>query len=808
MHNGVEQQLKHNDCGITAVKILYNLYRIPVSRSFIEENICLTESGSSLQDIKDFFDGQQFHTEFNLLDLNTLKSNPEKLQSYLPCVIPIRSRQGQHYVVIKAVRKKSVQVLDPGTGCDYNWRWTELMNKAFKGTANYDLVSSSKLLKQIIRDELAVYGIEAGRVEGQDEAEIVNKLTYFSYFKDNFGLANSEVEKRFLEDLLFQQQISLLPKQFRTLKAARDKLRISAPVVLTVKRGKALTGANPGHEVPLKKASGFRRLVGEMKAYHKLWGLYIGAAVVAALAAQVTVFTNQLLIDRILPGYNLHLLVLFAVGFSLFRLFDLSLSIYKNYVSVRLATVFDHYFLTSFVEKLNAFSIRYVHTFSKGDLVERVKDSLKLKTFFLNFFTRILIDGFVALYSLAVLFLLNWKVALIVVAILALFIVWFKIITPYIRENEQRRFVEKSGLFSSLFENIDGLQVIKSFRLEARFMQRLAPKINSILNIQKRVRYVSLANSAVINLIMIAATVAIIVLLSRSAILYRSISIGQIITFLALSRQVFSAISGLLEENLDLQENEIILDRYFSFRQPDVRTPAVQSIHVPIKDFILERLEFRNVAFHYVPQRPVFTRLNMVIHRGDKIRLEGNNGSGKSTFCKVLSLLYAPDDGDIFINREKLQFYRSSELRKKILLVSNEDLLFNDTLGYNITFDYNSDAGKILSLAKEIGFHDFIAEKGEGLDYIVTEGGKNLSTGQRKKILLLRAFLSEAELIILDETLSGIDVDSKEKIEDYINGITDRSFIIISHEPVDGIAFTKSLKLQNGRLEQCQYGAA
>ncbi len=94
--------------------------------------------------------------------------------------------------------------------------------------------------------------------------------------------------------------------------------------------------------------------------------------------------------------------------------------------------------------------------------------------------------------------------------------------------------------------------------------------------------------------------------------------------------------------------------------------------------------------------------------------------------------------------------------------MSNEDILFNDTIGYNITFNHNADTREILSLAKDIGLYEFIADKEEGLDYIINEQGRNLSTGQRKKILLMRALFSDAEIIILDETLSGIDVKSKE----------------------------------------------
>jgi ATP-binding cassette, subfamily B, bacterial HlyB/CyaB len=804
MHT-IEQQLKHNDCGISAVKIIYNLYSIHINRTYIEENIFLTEEGSSLQDIKDFFDKQQFITSFNLLDLNSLKFNPDKIAKYAPCILPVKNNQGQHFVVIKGVHKNKLQILDPAKGVSYNWSLSELMNNAHTATANYDYVSNSQVLQQAISEEVSSYEIKPDDVADLDKAEVLNKLTYFSYLKENFGFANKEAEKKFLKDLLFNQQIDILPKQFRTLKLSGAKLRISAPVVLTVKKGDdiRLPAANTTNAV-IKPPSPYKKLFKELKPYHKLWGIYIASALFAALIAQITIFSNQILIDNILPSYNLNVLVLFAIGLGLFRVFDLILSLYKNFIAIHLANIFDNFFLSSFIEKLNTFSIRYIHTFSRGDLTERVKDSLQLKTFFIRFFTNIMIDAFVTVYSLFILFIIDWKITLIVVAILALFIVWFYLITPYIRDNEKRRFLEKSNMFSSIFENIDGLQVIKSFRLEGLFMQRLSPKIKSILNIQRKVRYVSLINSAVINFIIIIAGILILVFLSHNAITAKNISVGQIITFLALSRQVFASVSSILDENLDLQENSIILHRYFDFNEANKIEPASANIHSKIKSFELNTIEFRDVAFHYIPQRPVFSKLNVVIEKGDKIRLEGSNGAGKSTFCKVLSLLYTPDTGDIYINNEKYTFYNKAGLRKKILLVSNEDILFNDTLGYNISFNYQASTTEVLSLAKEIGLYEFIADKPEGLDFIIYEQGRNLSTGQRKKILMMRALLSPAELIILDETLSGIDKESKEKIETYINSQTDRAFIIISHEPLTHIQFSKTLIMHNGSIEQLQ----
>ncbi len=218
MRTIIEQQLKHNDCGISAVKIIYNLHNLHVSKSYIEENIFLNENGSSIHDIKDFFDKQHFNTQFNLLDLNSLKFSPEKLKKFVPCILPVKNKQGLHYVVIQDIQKSKIHVLDPARGIKYRWSISELMNNAYTATANYDYVSNSQLLQTLINQEVANYRLDAAAIADCDKADVLNKLTYFSYLKENFGFANAEAEGRFLKDLLFNQQLNILPKQFRTLK--------------------------------------------------------------------------------------------------------------------------------------------------------------------------------------------------------------------------------------------------------------------------------------------------------------------------------------------------------------------------------------------------------------------------------------------------------------------------------------------------------------------------------------------------------------------------------------------------------------
>ena len=144
-------------------------------------------------------------------------------------------------------------------------------------------------------------------------------------------------------------------------------------------------------------------------------------------------------------------------------------------------------------------------------------------------------------------------------------------------------------------------------------------------------------------------------------------------------------------------------------------------------------------------------------------------------------------------------------MRDKILLVTNEDILFNDTIQNNIALGKDISIADIIEMAKKINFYDFIASKEDGLDFIINENGKNLSTGQRKKILLLRALFSHAELVILDEVLSGMDIESRNKVESLINNDNEKIYIIISHEPINNINFSDKYKITNGELKLLQH---
>ena len=788
-----DPQLKSNDCGISAIKTIFNVFERNVSRKYIEDNIALSEKGSRISDLKAFLDDNGFEASYKILDINYISGDQSALDSYFPFILPVENKAITHYVVVNERKGDKLKVLDPNKGTQYYLSIQELKKQAHYSKTNWDLIETDQKISALCAQDLAVYGLQASSfLTDNDQGVVFNKLTYFTYLKQNFGFKNAEAEKDFLLDLLKNQEISAIPKHFKTLKYNQDKINITAPIVLCVKELKGESAV----ELPKDDRQNlYLQLYNQLGANKQLWHIYIFAALFSATTAQFAVFTNQILIDSVLPAYNMSTLLIFAIGLGVYKLFDIATSLYKAFVAIHLGNTLDRHFLNTFDQKINMFSLPYIHSYKKGDLIERVSDSMKLKSFFLRFFTSILVDVIVAVYSLGILFYINYKIAIIVLGVMLLFWAWFQFITPYLKQNERIRYIRKADFLSKIIEKIEGIQVIKSFKIEQYHSRKITAGINNYLKIQLKNGYIDLANKVVISLIIVVSSILIMVFLIKLAINDHSITLGQIITFIALSSKIFSSLRSILDENLSLQENEVILKRNLDFDEIQKHNS-----NKGIDDFSIEKFHLKDLNFGYFDDEIILNNINLEINKSDKIQIEGQNGSGKSTLSKVLTALYSPKSGTILINDCVSNLYNSEKLKDKILLVTNEDILFNDSLEDNICLGKNISRSEIIALAKKIDFYDFIASKVETLDFTVSENGKNLSTGQRKKVLLMRALLSKSDIVILDEVLSGMDVESRNKIEQLIQDDHSKSYIIISHEPINNIIFTKKYKISNGQL--------
>ncbi len=792
----VDQQLRRNDCGISAVKTVCNILDVDVPRSYIEEHLQIDQEGISLESIHRFFEDHGFESKFHILDINDFENEVSFIKSQFPCLTPIKSRRGLHYVVLNNYKKRAFEVFDPAKGKTYKMSLDEFRKTAYYASSNLGAEGTLDLLFFKIREELKEYSINIPkRLSKKEQIDWFNKLCYFNYHKENYGFRSEEDAQRFLNDVLFFQEINSIPQNFQNFVLdTRKQVVLKSPIVLSVQNGELL-GLIEGSE----EQSIYWRLYSSIKGIRPLWFMFISTTLIAGLITYLAVFINQILIDHILPSYQLGILFLFAIGVGIFYIFDLAFSTFKRYISIHLGNALDRYFLTVFDKKLNQYSIQFLHSFRRGDLTERLKDSTKIKSFFITFFSKIFINVFIALFSIMILLAINWQLSIFVFGVLLIFGIMFWGLTPIIKRLEQQRFAVKADFYSRFIEKIDGIQVIKTLQLENYSSSEINNKIDELIKVRTKSKYISLFNSAVSSIIVSFATLFIILFTSRQMIIDNSITLGMIITFVALSGKIFKAFRSLLDYNLTIQEHTVILKRFFDFEEKGNKA-SIHNSHEKINNLHISKYSLKNVQFSYAGNKPVLKDLNFEIGKNERIWIKGKNGSGKSTLCKVLGLLYPPTEGDVLINGIDHSLYNEELLRSKIALVSNEDILFNDKLLFNITFGRKVDIRKLVYYTKALDFYDFIQDHPDKFDMMIHENARNLSTGQRKKVLLLRALMSNAELIILDEIFNGIDVESKLLAEQLINELPDKSFLIISHLPVDEINFTKKYILKNGRL--------
>jgi ATP-binding cassette subfamily B protein len=267
-----------------------------------------------------------------------------------------------------------------------------------------------------------------------------------------------------------------------------------------------------------------------------------------------------------------------------------------------------------------------------------------------------------------------------------------------------------------------------------------------------------------------------------------SITLGSMTLYLSIFRQSQSTFQGLLRNVNSLYESALFMSNLFGFLELEPQMPrAAQPLKVPRP--IAKGVEFRNVSFRYPGREEwVLRNISLTIGAGEKIALVGANGAGKTTFIKLLTRLYDPDEGQILLDGVDLREYDVDDLRRRIGVIFQDFVRYMMTVRDNIGFgqiDALEDQQRIETAAEKGGADEVIAELAERYDTMLGAGfikGRELSGGQWQKIALGRAFMRDAEVLVLDEPTAALDAQREYEIFQRFRELTEgRIAILISH---------------------------
>jgi subfamily B ATP-binding cassette protein MsbA len=393
----------------------------------------------------------------------------------------------------------------------------------------------------------------------------------------------------------------------------------------------------------------------------------------------------------------------------------------------------------------------------------------------------VLRESVLLVFFLSAAFYFNWRLmlgALIIAPIIGILTTKF---SKSLRKLAEESFEGNKLLTDTAQETLANQTIVKAYSAEEREKSRFQKVAEIIARANLRSGRIAATSPPTIEII---GTFAIIILLFFG---FREINVGrmepaQFFTFLFFLFRSYDPM-----RKISRQHNEIT--KAFAAAR-DVWDVLDEAVVLPEKpsavalEPLQNKIELKDVWFHYQNKRKnILKGIDLEIPKGAMIALVGESGGGKSTLIKLLQRLYDPTKGAIFWDEVNLTDAKSASLKKQIALVTQETVLFNDTIRYNISYGKPDATDEEIAEAANIAFADeFIKDLPEGYETMIGERGIFLSGGQRQRIAIARAVLVDAPVLILDEATSALDAESEQLVQKALeNLMQNRTSVVIAH---------------------------
>jgi subfamily B ATP-binding cassette protein MsbA len=414
----------------------------------------------------------------------------------------------------------------------------------------------------------------------------------------------------------------------------------------------------------------------------------------------------------------------------------------------------------------------------------------------------ILREGLMLIVFLGGAFFFNWRLMLGAIIIAPIIAILTSKFSKALRKLSEE-FIESNKLLSDTAqETLTNQTIVKAYSAERREQSRFTEAARRIARAHLRSGQIAATSPPTIEIIGIAAIV-ILFYFGLREINSGRMEPSQFFTFLGF---LFSSYDPM--RKLSRQHNQVMQalaaakDVWDVLDENDALPEKPNAVAL---ESLRRKIELRNVSFNYQNEsKTVVQDLNLEIPKGQMIALVGESGGGKSSLIKLIQRLYDPTEGAIFWDETDLRDATISSLKKQIALVTQETVLFNDTVRYNISYGKPDASDEELKEAARIAFaHDFIEELPGGYDTIVGERGIFLSGGQRQRIAIARAVLVNAPVLILDEATSALDAESERLVQKALaNLMRDKTSIVIAHRLSTVRRADKIVVMERGRIIQ------
>jgi subfamily B ATP-binding cassette protein MsbA len=417
----------------------------------------------------------------------------------------------------------------------------------------------------------------------------------------------------------------------------------------------------------------------------------------------------------------------------------------------------------------------------KGDLIARMStDITEIQWALLSSVNRMIQDPLMILLTIALLLILSPKLTVFVIVLIPLtgFVITF--IGNSLKKPAKKAKDELGKLLSHIEEHLSGLPIIKSYVAEKKVQQSFERSNNNHFRFMNQVLFRRELSSPVSEVLGSGVIIAIVWFGGYLILNNGELQPEIFITYVVLFYQIINPAKSLSTAIYDIKRGEASSVRILEVL--DTPNPLLIQEKALPKPTFDQQIELRNVSFKYEDQW-VIRNLDLTIEKGKTIALVGQSGSGKTTIAKLLNRFYDVNEGAIELDGLDVRHTRLSDLRKLIGFISQEAILFNDSIRNNLLLGKeNATEEELIWAAKVANAYDFIMETPQGFDTMIGDQGNKLSGGQRQRLTIARAVLKNPPILILDEATSALDSESERLVQEALeNLMSSRTSVVIAH---------------------------
>ncbi len=417
----------------------------------------------------------------------------------------------------------------------------------------------------------------------------------------------------------------------------------------------------------------------------------------------------------------------------------------------------------------------------KGDIMARILGDInEMQNSFFILFELIIREPLTIIFSLVVMFSISWQLSIFVLLFIPISGFLISSIGKRLKRQSLRAQQESGQLISTVEETLTGLKIVKSYNAEITFKKRFT---NSADRILKLVNKIGLKNNLAGPLSEVLGIITIAILLwygGKLVLIEKVIEGTTFIGFMALAYGILTPAKAISKASYRVKNGVAAADRVFEILFHEDTMPDHKNA-IKLSGFN-DKIELKNVSFKYENEY-VLKDFSMTVKKGQSVALVGQSGSGKSTIANLLTRFYDVNKGTISIDGNDIKNTTKTSLRSQIGLVTQDSILFNNSIKNNLKIGkYSATDQEIIEALKVANAWEFVKELPEGIETNIGDAGNSLSGGQKQRLSIARAVLKNAPIMILDEATSALDTESERLVQDALEKMMkNRTSVVIAH---------------------------